>query len=77
MPLAGKHIIQSTFLPVLDYGDIYMNAAAISLKLLNAVYHNALHFITGDVGLVIITAFPTRKLAGSVTLVDKLPDFHL
>lgn len=54
-----------------------MNAAAISLKLLNAVYHNALHFITGDGGLVIITAFPTRKLAGSVTLVDKLPDFHL
>jgi hypothetical protein len=43
-----KQIIQSMFLSVLDYGDIiYMNAAATSLKMLDAVYHNALHFITG------------------------------
>ena len=44
-----KQIVQSTFLPVLDYGDtIYQNAAATTLKPLDAVYHSALRFITGD-----------------------------
>lgn len=44
-----KQIVQSTFLPVLHYGDIiYWNAAATTLKPLDAVYHSALHFITGD-----------------------------
>jgi hypothetical protein len=45
-----KQIIQSTFLLVLHYGDIiyYMNAAAISLKPLVAVYHSALCFIAGN-----------------------------
>lgn len=35
---------------------ILMNAAAASLKLLDAVYHNALHFIMGN-SLALITAF--------------------
>ena len=43
-----KRIIQSTFILVIHYGDIYMNAAAIELKPLEAVYHNALRFITAE-----------------------------
>lgn len=44
-----KQIIQSTFLPVLGYSDtIYMNAAATTLKPLDAVYHSTFPFITGD-----------------------------
>ena len=44
-----KQITQSMFPSVLHYGDIiYMDTAATSLKPLDAVYHNALHFITGD-----------------------------
>ncbi len=37
---ARKRIIQSTFLPVLDYGDvIYMHASTYLLKRLDGVYH--------------------------------------
>lgn len=44
-----KLLIQSTFLSVLDYGDaIYMDAAHTILKKLDAVYHAAVRFITGD-----------------------------
>ena len=44
-----KQVIQATILSVLDYGDIvYMHAAHSSLKPLDAVYHSALRFITGD-----------------------------
>ena len=41
-----KQMIQSTFIPVIDYGVIvYLNAAATVLKLLDTVYRS---FITGD-----------------------------
>lgn len=44
-----KQIVESTFLPVIDYGDtIYMHASASVLKPLDAVYHSAIRFITGD-----------------------------
>ncbi len=44
---ARKRIIQSTFLPILDYGDvIYMHASTYLLKRLDGVYHAALRFIT-------------------------------
>ena len=44
-----KQVVQSTLLPVLDYGDtIYQIAAATTLKPLDAVYHSAVRFITGD-----------------------------
>jgi hypothetical protein len=44
-----KHILQSTFLPVLYYGDtIYQNVAATTFKPLDAFYHIILCFITGD-----------------------------
>ncbi len=34
---------------MLDYGDIvYMHASPTPLKPLDAVYHSALHFTTGD-----------------------------
>ena len=34
---------------VFDYGDVlYMHASLSTLKPLDAVYHNALRFITGD-----------------------------
>lgn len=44
-----KTIVQSLLLSVLDYGDIvYMHASSSTLKLLDAVYHSALRFVTGD-----------------------------
>ena len=44
-----KQIIQSTFIPVIDYGDIiYINAATSVLKPLDTSYHNKLHSITSD-----------------------------
>jgi exonuclease III len=46
---ARKRIIESVFISVLDYGDvIYGNASLSTLKTLDAVYHSALRFITGD-----------------------------
>ena len=46
---ARKRIIESVFISVLDYGDvIYGNASHSTLKTLDAVYHSALRFITGD-----------------------------
>lgn len=43
------HMSQSVFISVLDYGDvIYGNASHSTLKTLDAVYHSALRFITGD-----------------------------
>lgn len=48
-PANRKTIIQSTVLSVFDYGDIiYGHAAATTLIPLDAVYHSALRFITGD-----------------------------
>ncbi len=42
-----KRIIQSTFLPILDYGDvIHMHASTYLLNRLDGVYHAALSFIT-------------------------------
>ena len=42
-----KRLIESTFLPLLDDGDVlYMNAFAQSLQMLDSVYHGALRFIT-------------------------------
>ena len=43
-----KYLISSTFLPLLDYGDLlYMNASAQCLRSLDSVYHCALRFVTG------------------------------
>ena len=42
-----KQLVSATFMSVLDYGDlVYMNASASSLRMLDAVYHGALRFIT-------------------------------
>lgn len=42
-------MVQSTFMCVLDYGEVsYMHAAASTLKPLDAVCHCALRFITGS-----------------------------
>ncbi len=44
---ARKRIIKSTFLPILNYGNvIYMHASTYLLKRLDGVYHAALRFIT-------------------------------
>ena len=44
-----KLLVQSTFISVLDYGDIiYMHAGDLVLKQLDTIYHSALRFITGD-----------------------------
>ena len=44
-----KLLVQSTFISVLDYGDIiYMHAGDLVLKQLDSIYHSALRFITGD-----------------------------
>lgn len=44
-----RQIIQATFMSVLDYGDIiYMHASTATLKPLDAIYHCAIRFITGD-----------------------------
>ena len=43
------HTLKTTFLSVLDYGDIiYKIAAPSALKPLDAVYHSALRWVTGD-----------------------------
>ena len=43
-----KRLISTTFLPLLDYGDLlFMNASEQYLKKLDTVYHCALRFITG------------------------------
>lgn len=45
---ARKRLVQSTFLSVLDYGDlIYMHSTSSLLKKLDVLYHSALRFITG------------------------------
>lgn len=44
---ARKRLVQSTFLSVLDYGDIlYMHATETVLRKLDPVYHASLRFIT-------------------------------
>ena len=44
-----KRIVEAVFLSVLDYRDvIYGRAASSTLKPLDAVYHSAFRFITGD-----------------------------
>jgi hypothetical protein len=46
--LARKRLVQSTFLSVLDYGDlIYMHSSSSLLNKLDVIYHSALRFITG------------------------------
>lgn len=48
-PSNRKIIVLSTFMSVLDYGDIlYCHAASSTLHQLNPVYHSALRFITND-----------------------------
>ena len=43
-----NHLISTTFLPLLDYGDLlYMNAPNEYLRKLDTVYHSALRFVTG------------------------------
>ena len=45
---ARKRIVQSSFLSVLDYGDvIYMHASSSLLKKLDSAYHTAIRFVTG------------------------------
>lgn len=42
-----KRLVESTFLPVLDYGDVlYMRTSAELLQKLDSVYHGALRFIS-------------------------------
>ena len=44
-----RRVIEAVFMSVLDYGDlIYRQASATTLKPLDAVYHSAIRFITGD-----------------------------
>lgn len=44
---ARKRLVESTFLSVLDYGDIiYMHSSLGLLKKLDVVYNSALRFIT-------------------------------
>ena len=44
-----KRIVEAVLLSVFDYGDIiYRHAAATTLKPLDAIYHSALRFITGN-----------------------------
>lgn len=46
---ARKRLVATTFLPLLDYGDVlYMNAPVSCLQHLDAAYHGALRFITGS-----------------------------
>ena len=48
--ISRKRVIEAVFMSVLDYGDvIYRNASSSTLKSLDAVYHSALRFITGDI----------------------------
>lgn len=43
-----KKLVESTFLPLLDYGDfLYMHAPNKYLHQLDSAYHGALRFITG------------------------------
>ena len=42
-----NHLISTTFLPLLDYGDLlYMNTPDQYLRKLDTVYHSALRFVT-------------------------------
>ena len=42
-----RDLVEATFLPVLDYGDLlYMNASVHCLHMLDIVYHGALRFVT-------------------------------
>ena len=44
---ARKKLVEATFLPVLDYGDVfYRNSTKALLQSLDSVYHSALRFIT-------------------------------
>lgn len=45
---ARKTLVASTFLPMLDYGDLlYMNASVQWFHMLGSVYHSARRFVTG------------------------------
>uniref|UniRef100_A0A3B4Z3D2 Reverse transcriptase domain-containing protein n=1 Tax=Stegastes partitus TaxID=144197 RepID=A0A3B4Z3D2_9TELE len=45
---ARKKLVEATFLPLLDYGDLlYMHAPAQCLHSLDTVYHGSLRFVTG------------------------------
>ena len=47
--VSRKTIVQSVVMSVFDYGDVlYMHASCTTLRPLEAVYHSALRFITGD-----------------------------
>ena len=47
--VSRKTIVQSVIMSVFDYGDVlYMHASCTTLRPLEAVYHSALRFITGD-----------------------------
>ena len=44
---ARRKLVEATFLPVLDYGDIfYRNTTKVLLQSLDSTYHSALRFIT-------------------------------
>lgn len=52
---AKKKLVEATFLPVIDYGDIlYMHAAFSILRHVDSAYHASLRFITNTKSL---TAF--------------------
>lgn len=45
---ARKKLVESTFLTIIDYGDlVYMHAASSVLRKLDSVYHAALRFVCG------------------------------
>lgn len=49
---ARKKLVEATFLPVIDYGDIlYMHAAFSILRHVDSVYHASLRFITNTKSL--------------------------
>ena len=90
-PIAARlRLVQSTFLPILDYGDIlYMHASTSLLKKLDVVYHAALRFITNAnmrthhctlYEMVSWTSLPLRRKIHSLifivkALVGKLPSY--
>ena len=46
---ARRRLVEATFLPVLEYGDLlYINASAHCLHMLDIVYHGATRFITNS-----------------------------
>ena len=68
-PLHRKTLVEATFLSVFDYGDIlYRHASAAILKPLDAVYHSALRFNTGDAYITFIIASCTKRLGGPLSV---------